>query len=113
MDPNEALEAIRKLVQDMEAWEESGEDPDEPGEYYRIASELATAFDGLDGWLSKGGFRPEAWTQHLPPEERRTLAMERRAHRLREALQDAGVPRTLIHAIELGKPVELPPKKPS
>lgn len=61
MDPNAALIEARKLVTELRAWQDGGEDPDEPGEYYRIASELAEAFDGLDGWIIKGGFLPKGW----------------------------------------------------
>lgn len=51
MDPNAALEQIRRLVRDqLTACDGDG-------------YELAEAFDGLDGWLSKGGFPPDAWTR--------------------------------------------------
>lgn len=61
MDPDETLRRFRELVADMAAVAETGEDPDEPGEYYRIASEAVDAFEGLDMWLTKGGFLPAAW----------------------------------------------------
>lgn len=64
MDPNETLARLRRLVTDMDAWRESGEDPTEPGEYYRIASEATDAFEALDAWMVKGGFMPEAWGKH-------------------------------------------------
>lgn len=64
MDPNETLAKLRQLVIDMDAIEESGEDPDEPGEYLRIASEATTLFDALDGWMAKGGFMPSEWGSH-------------------------------------------------
>lgn len=61
MDPNETLRQLRQLVKDMAAIVESDEDPQEPGEYYRIASEATFRFDELDGWLSRGGFPPGDW----------------------------------------------------
>lgn len=61
MDPNQALADLLKLVADMRAIIDSGEDPDEPGEYYRIASEATEKFEGLHDWLARGGFRPAAW----------------------------------------------------
>lgn len=61
MDPNATLAILRQLVEDMRAWTESGEDPDEPGEYYRIASEATEAFNSLDEWISTGGFLPGGW----------------------------------------------------
>jgi hypothetical protein len=85
MDPNTVLAKMRQLATDMHGWEEGDEDPDEPGEYYRIASEMVEAFDALDGWLAV-----------------RTIDLERRAYRLRSALREAGVPENLVRAIELG-----------
>lgn len=102
MDPNTVLAKMRQLAVDMHNWEERGEDPEEPGEYYRIASKMVEGFDTLDDWLVRGGVRPDSWTRHLPPVERRTVAMERRAYRLRAALREAGVPENLVRAIELG-----------
>lgn len=63
MDPNEALDRLRQLVADMNAIDASGEDPDESGEYRRIASEATDAFGGLDHWLSRGGYLPRAWVR--------------------------------------------------
>lgn len=63
MDPNEALVRLRMLVEEMRAQEAAEVDPDEPGEYYRIADEAVTAFDELDGWLARGGFLPAAWAR--------------------------------------------------
>lgn len=56
MDPNAALAEIRKLVErasDLESFPR----PD-PAE---LLTELAEAVEGLDEWLSKGGFLPTAW----------------------------------------------------
>lgn len=62
MDPNQALADLLELAADLRAIIDSGEDPDEPGEYYRIASEAVEKFEGLHGWLTRGGFLPAAWT---------------------------------------------------
>lgn len=44
---SEAFDKMAEAANDLRRWEESGDDPDEPGEYYRIASELAVGFDAL------------------------------------------------------------------
>lgn len=98
MDINVTVAEMRKLSADMHAWQDGDEDPDEPGEYYRIASEMVEYFDAMDGWLSKGGFAPDAWTRP----QSRTLDLEKRAYRLRNALLEAGVPENLVRAVELG-----------
>ena len=55
MDPNAALGAMRRLSADILAdWPEDDDN-------VTPAIELAEAFQGLDEWLSAGGFRPDAW----------------------------------------------------
>jgi hypothetical protein len=55
MDPNEALEQARQLAAGiLDEWPE-GDDQVTP------AISLAEAFQGLDEWLSRGGFKPAAW----------------------------------------------------
>ena len=54
MDPNAALATIRRLI-DLYA-KDAVLDQDD-------ASALVEAVEGLDGWLSKGGFLPEAWSR--------------------------------------------------
>lgn len=49
MDPNAALQAIRAEVFEIQ----HGDKPDPQA--------LADTFQGLDEWLSKGGFPPEEW----------------------------------------------------
>lgn len=99
MDINVTVAKMRELAADMHAWQDGGEDPDEPGEYYRIASEMVEGFDAMDGWLTEEGFAPESW----PLRSRRDLlAMEQRAFRLRNALLEAGVSENLVRAVELG-----------
>lgn len=92
MDPNATLAEIRQLVQDMEAIDESGDDPDEPGEYYRIASEAAHAFASLDGWITKGGFLPSEWA---PPK----MAVEERRGGFSEPSEYV-IPDTMVRRIE-------------
>lgn len=53
MDPNAALKKIRDLVETMDG------QPDEM--IVGMAEELAVLVQGLDEWLSKGGFLPKAW----------------------------------------------------
>lgn len=47
MDPNETLRIIRELIQEQK-----------DNEYIW---ELAEHVNALDGWLSRGGWLPEAW----------------------------------------------------
>lgn len=55
MDPNETLHEIREKV--AEALAESG------NKRADLVDELAELVDALDGWLTKGGFLPHAWTE--------------------------------------------------
>lgn len=54
MDPNAALDAIRALVARLV----ESDDPD--------AARLAETVDGLDNWMSKAGFLPDAWAVDRP-----------------------------------------------
>ena len=58
MDPNEALKNLRQAYSD---WEDNygtdGANAIDAGERMRDAAEA------LDGWLSKGGFLPDAWAR--------------------------------------------------
>lgn len=56
MDPNVALEEIRRLIETC--LDSSVPTKPTPKEAFL---ELAELVDGLDGWLSKGGFLPDAW----------------------------------------------------
>lgn len=56
MDPNAALELLRALAAEMDAAADEASAA-------RIASDLVTAFIGLDEWLTQGGFVPHAWTR--------------------------------------------------
>ena len=51
MDPNAALTEIREIT----ARATAGKSFD--------ADKLAELVDGLDQWLSRGGFRPDAWNR--------------------------------------------------
>lgn len=55
MDPNAALDAIRKIIYAHQLGN-GGEDltPDEVSRLYDLV-------EGLDQWMSKGGFLPTAW----------------------------------------------------
>ena len=53
MDPNEALKNARAALAMIRARPISTED----GAY----EQFTDAFEALDGWLSKGGFLPDAW----------------------------------------------------
>jgi hypothetical protein len=103
VDPDAALATMLELRADIERLDRSG---DEPGEYYRIASEQSDCFAALHDWIIRGGFLPAEWSRWwqravTPPPGLAPVDMERRAYRLRSALRDAGVPENLVRAIEL------------
>lgn len=50
MDPNATLAEMRKLISEIA--------PGKP-----ISDDFPLLFDGLDNWLSRGGFLPEAWAR--------------------------------------------------
>lgn len=54
MDPNAALKEIRELIEAIDR-------EDDYEKLQTLAVELATVVEGLDGWLSQGGFLPAAW----------------------------------------------------
>lgn len=62
MDPNAALSEIEDLIA---SW-----DTCDPDEEYGIAVQLVDVVGGLHGWLSNGGFLPEAWADARPMTER-------------------------------------------
>jgi hypothetical protein len=55
MDPNAALENARKLAAKTThgSWDTE--------KLANLGEELAETFQGLDEWLSRGGFKPDAW----------------------------------------------------
>jgi hypothetical protein len=66
MDPNAALAMIRDALQVIEAapeYPEEGYSRDEQYARDDAAETMAEAFTGLDTWLTRGGFSPDAW-QH-------------------------------------------------
>ena len=52
MDPDAALKEMRALVEEVL----NDDDPSEDS-----AERMSELFDGLDGWISKGGFLPQDW----------------------------------------------------
>lgn len=72
MDPNEALRTLRRDVANLARWLDDADASSfaRIGAIEALASDVATTFQGLDDWLSKGGFVPEAWTRDgRPPAE--------------------------------------------
>lgn len=62
MDPDKALKQLRKKVERFQQIEEGGlPAAEEHGGLTTLGSEIAQIFDGLDGWLSEGGFLPRDW----------------------------------------------------
>lgn len=61
MDPNITLHELRELTaRALAARDLLG---GEPGPVERMLHEVAEKFDALDGWMSKGGFAPDAWRE--------------------------------------------------
>lgn len=56
MDPDAALTELRNL-----ATLAANMDPDAMGEAHTVATRMAEVFEGLDGWLARGGFLPFDW----------------------------------------------------
>lgn len=61
MDPDETLRLIRAYIAQMRV--EDGSPLGEPLMFVQHARDLADTVEALDGWLSRGGFRPRAWVQ--------------------------------------------------
>jgi hypothetical protein len=55
MDPNAALENARVAILSL------AEPTDDDDEAWDMVQQLTDAFEALDGWLTKGGFLPDAW----------------------------------------------------
>jgi hypothetical protein len=57
IDPNQALAELRTLVYIASTIVDGGE----VGDWHACMSALIETFEGLDEWLSKGGFPPDSW----------------------------------------------------
>jgi hypothetical protein len=57
MDPDQALANAREAYTEYVKATDAGDTDRAEDE----AERLATAFDALDGWISRGGFLPKAW----------------------------------------------------
>lgn len=53
MDPEVALAELREIVKSV--------NDGEVGSHTDAMSRMAELFDGLDGWLTNGGFKPRDW----------------------------------------------------
>jgi hypothetical protein len=56
MDPNEALKKLREFMARVGDQVECGEEVDEDDVGF-----IVETWEGLDGWLKKGGFPPKDW----------------------------------------------------
>lgn len=68
MDPEAALKQIRSLVESIkECIDEHDDinnmDRDNLEALAGEADELVNTFDGLDQWMSRGGFLPRSWAE--------------------------------------------------
>ena len=69
MDPDAALRRIRQIVREVQ----QGNDTDDASVHLDA---LIDQCDGLDEWLSRGGFLPMAWdTDRMPPQVPSTTAL--------------------------------------
>ena len=62
MDPNKALDDLRKLAFEAKGLAAMEHKNCDIQGGTSIAEELAEAFEDLDEWLKKGGFLPETWS---------------------------------------------------
>ena len=62
MDPDQSLANARAAL----AAYRKGESAEESSLMWDAAVDLAEAFEALDGWLSRGGFKPKAWDHEKP-----------------------------------------------
>lgn len=61
MDPDEALRRLRAAIEALKVAMRDGASCDyDLGE---TADEVIVKFEVLDGWLSRGGFVPKAWSK--------------------------------------------------
>lgn len=65
MDPNQALADIRRLI--SEADSQDTDTPEGAARALSLLTEAAWAFDGLDEWMSRGGFMPKIWARAQKP----------------------------------------------
>jgi hypothetical protein len=59
MDPDVALKQIRHTCNEIDKCEN-------PDEAAQLAETLATLVQGLDHWISKGGYLPKEWRRENP-----------------------------------------------
>lgn len=57
MDPDVSLAELRTLVYIAQTIVDGGE----VGDWHATMSALIDTFNGLDDWISKGGFLPDQW----------------------------------------------------
>lgn len=92
MDPNAALERIREITRGYN-------DPDSedfnavPGvdDLVDYAQQLTELVDGLDEWLTKGGFVPEAWEEQRKKDDVRECPGCLDMHNVSLCEREAGV----------------------
>lgn len=61
MDPEAALTRIRELAAEIINMSDEIDEFDSFGHVDEEANELAETFQGLDEWITKGGFLPKDW----------------------------------------------------
>lgn len=74
MDPNAALEAVRTTLATFHALSKESDDSGVALEHDVVVSmleDLVEAVKALDGWMTKGGFPPDAWLKSRDAGRRR------------------------------------------
>jgi hypothetical protein len=61
MDPDVAYSDMIALANQLQELEESESPEESAEEMATLGAELAQSVLSLDGWLTKGGFKPSAW----------------------------------------------------
>jgi hypothetical protein len=63
MDPNATLAILRQTIKEFRALADktAREQPGDIFELVDLGDTIAEAAGALDDWLTKGGFKPEAW----------------------------------------------------
>lgn len=68
MDPNMTLHELRELAAEAKGLTDGPTSDDAldsgaQGRLSEIAEAMAEKFDGLDAWMARGGFLPDAWRE--------------------------------------------------
>lgn len=69
MDPDEALRQIRLTIAQLRVEDAKGQQHLVLGTFVQHARDLAELIEGLDGWITGGGFLPGDWADDSEKEK--------------------------------------------